>query len=1339
MKKANAITFRYSSFFLAILLMFPGLHVSAQTKPDSASATQVVAVPARITQAIDERQLVTLKGNVHPLARPEFDKGPVPSSQPMQRMMLLLQRSPEQQAALQQLMLEQQSKDSPNFHKWLVPQQFGVEFGPADADIQTVTDWLARQGFQVGRVANGRTVIEFSGNAAQVQSAFHTEIHKFVVNGETRSANVSDPQIPAALATVVQGIVSLHNFPRKTFRRDAGIHKVTRDEHGVPQFTGTTGCGPNGTSQCFFVGPADFAKIYNIPPSLDGTGVTIGIVGDSNIDPNDAIGFRNVFGLTPATAPNIIVDGPDPGISGPIGDEGEGDLDVQVSGMVAPKATIDFVVAEGTLTALGTDIAAFHIIDYNLADVMSESFGSCELGLGTTGVQFYDAVWEEAAAQGTTVMVSAGDNGSASCDNFDTQSLAVNGLAVSGVASTPFNVAVGGTDFDDVGVQSNFWNTTNAAGTLASAKGYIPETTWNDSCAATATSANLATVCAGASATNIVAGSGGPSAFNPKPPWQSGLTPADSSRDVPDVSLFASDGPQSLSLYPLCEADGVPTGAPPSCAASGPFTIGGAGGTSASSPAFAGIMALIVQKMGGGPAGRQGNANFVLYKIAAMAGQSCNSTGQALSGSTCAFNDVTKGNDSVPCAGASANCSSATSANGVLVDPLHTTTAAWTTTTGYDYATGLGSVNVTNLATQWPLAVGSFKATTSSLTLNGGTGTVTITHGASVTARATVAVVSPATGTPTGDVSLLGPQGTINSGINANTLTGATPDTVDLTTTFLPGGSYNVTAHYAGDGTFAPSDSNPVAVVVHPENSRLQMSVVMLDPASGNILNTNATSYPYGSFTFLRFDILNSSANPCQSLVNNGVVTGCAFDAQGAVTATDNGSALNGGTFKINSEGSAEDQALQLTAGTHTLSATYSGDVNYNPVTTPVTEVITVSPAATATTLVANPAAANTGQTVTLTATVVTQSIGVGPSGTITFSTCGTPPCTAVLVPTSSNPNAGTFASSTASLPTIFTAPGTKTITATYAGDANYTGSGPSTAATVTVTQAQIGNFTVSYSPQPLALSSATGAAVPLTVTVTPAGGFTGTVAVTAATLPPGVSCTPSPLNINVVSATAVASQLMCMVTATSTTLTASGTREDRTLDAKAIPPANAIPRATPGKRWWTLSAGTGFAALFLFLLPGGRKKYHAALALGLVCLLSLTMGCGGGGGGGGGTTQTNTVTKLTVTSGKVASGTAFSFSVAVTGGTPTGMVELFDNGTMIGTAATVAGGTATPTAPALSVGTHSISAHYLGDTTTLGSASGTLDLTVTGSTTAAITTTPVASPTAPSINVTIQ
>jgi hypothetical protein len=277
-----------------------------------------------------------------------------------------------------------------------------------------------------------------------------------------------------------------------------------------------------------------------------------------------------------------------------------------------------------------------------------------------------------------------------------------------------------------------------------------------------------------------------------------------------------------------------------------------------------------------------------------------------------------------------------------------------------------------------------------------------------------------------------------------------------------------------------------------------------------------------------------------------------------------------------------------------------------------------------------------------------------------------------------------------------------------------------------------------------ITLSSATGAAVGSTITVTPSNGFTGQVMVTASALPPGVTCPNSPLAITVPGTTAVTGTLNCQVLETSSTLTASNTRKDRLFEAKTIPPTNAMPPATGGKGWWTLSAGTGFAALFLLFLPGGRKKYRAALGLGLVCILSLTIGCSSNGGGViPPPTKTATTTKLTVTNGangRIGSGTAFTFSAAVTGGTPTGQVELFDGSTMIGSAATVSGGTAALTAPAtLPVGTHMISAHYLGDTTTTASASGTLNLTVTGTTTIVITTTPAATPAASPLSVTIQ
>src|SRR5712664_810053 len=847
---------RNSLFILVVIVALAGVRASGQTKPDSSATAQHAAIPARITQAIDEARMVQLKGNVHPLARAEFDQGAVSNATPMKRMMLLLQRSPEQEAALQQLMAEQMSKDSPNFQKWLTPEEFGRRFGPADADIQTVTGWLASQGFTEIKVAPGRNVIEFSGNAGQVRNAFRTDIHKFVVNGENRQANLSDPQIPAALTPVVAGIVSLHNFPMKSMRHTVGAFTRTADGRILPQFTSSSG-------SFFAVGPADFAKIYNIPSSLDGTGGNIAILGFSSIDLTDTHAFRALFGL-PVNDPVVVNNGPDPGFNG---EEGEADLDVQWSGAVAPKATIHYINSEGTVTSDPLFLGAEYVIDNNSDDVMSLSFGQCEASLGNAANAFFNRLWEQAAAQGITVAVSAGDPGSAGCDDFTTAKVATLGLAVSVIASTPFNIAVGGTDFDDVGNQAAFWNqnppapappTANDPVTRLSVKGYIPETTWNDSCAATATP-SLLTTCAGALATNIVGGSGGPRAVYTKPSWPNGLTPADTHRDIPDISLFASDGPKSHSFYVVCQADAV-SNPSTSCASSGPFSFLGVGGTSASAPAFAGIIALIGQSEAAlGRSRRQGNANFVLYKLAQTPSNFCNSSTQPLAPpATCVFYDVTKGNISVPCAGGSPNCSSTTSGtNGVLVTANGTTqTPAFTTGTGYDLATGLGTVNVANLAAAWPTALGTFNGTTTTLLINNSATPAVIPHGTAVTAKVTVAVVAPATGTPTGDVAVLGPSGSIgiNGFCSQCTLSGGT---TTISGVILPGGTYNAKAHYAGDGTFAASDSADVPVVVTKENSALQMGIVTFNINTGSIVSTNATSFSYGSPYILRMDILN--------------------------------------------------------------------------------------------------------------------------------------------------------------------------------------------------------------------------------------------------------------------------------------------------------------------------------------------------------------------------------------------------------------------------------------------------------------------------------------------------
>ena len=1315
--KFISLILRNSLLILTLILALPAFRAAAQSKPDSAAAAQATAIPTRITQAIDETQLVRLQGNVHPLARLEFDRGIVSDATRMKRMMLVLQRSPEQQAALGKFMDEQLSKDSPNYHKWLTPEQFGKQFGPADADIQTVTDWLTRQGFQEIKVGAGRTAIEFSGNVGQVRNAFHTEIHQFNVTGESRQANASDPQVPLALTPVVAGVLTLHNFPRKSMRQTAGAFTRTADGRVVPQFTGNGG-------NFYAVGPADFAKIYNIPASLDGTGQQIAIVADSNINPNDAIAFRNLFGLTPATGPTVILNGPDPGISGPpLGDEGEADLDVQVAGMVAPKATIDLVVSEDTLTAFGIDLSAFYIIDNNIAPVMSESFGNCEAGLGTSGNSFYNKLWEQAAAQGITVMVASGDSGSAGCDNFNTATVATLGLAVSGFASTPFNVAVGGTDFDDVGTQSTFWSSTNGVG-RESALGYIHEMPWNDTCAATATSATLNTVCS--TANNIIGGSGGPSAIYAKPSWQSGITPTgiatgDNHRYVPDVSLFASDGPQSKSFYLVCQADAVPAGSPPSCVP-GPngFSFSGAGGTSASSPAFAAIVALINQNNG-----RQGNANPVLYKIAATANQSCNSSTTPLTGSaTCSFYDITKGNNSVPCAANSTNCSSTTAGtNGVLVSTASPTIPAWTTATGYDLATGLGSVNVTNLATQWPLAVGTFHSTTTSLTVNGATSPVMIAHGTPVTAKVTV--TSTSAGTPTGDVSLIAPTA-VNGGIGDSTLSvGA----VTISKVILPGSGvtpYLLVARYAGDTTFASSTSTPgISVTVSKENSRLQYGIVTL--GSGG--TTNATSVVYGSPYILRMDILNSSAFACQPLQTGGTLTGCAFDATGTVTITDNGSPLDTGTFTINSAGSAEDRPIQLTGGTHNLSATYSGDISYNPVTTPVTDTVTVSQAATTTALATSASTVTTGTNVTLTATIAspTSNSATGTTGTVTFFNGGVQIASPVTV-VPNGVSTTVAAGGTAALTTSFSSMGTKTITATYNGDMNYA---LSSATAITVTVSGTGSLTLAGS----AVTVTAGSNGMSMITVTPSGGFTSAgVPITCPTLPLGVHC--AALSIPVPNANPATGQLPVSVDAPSAQNTmASVTPAKRRLYAAGMIPASG------GRGWWTLSGITGLGAIILVLLPG-RKRFHAALGLGLVCVLSFTLGCSGYSGVGGRGGPVTTTTHITVTSvTKAAAGGTFTFTATVTGGTPTDQVQLLDGGVATGNPVAVSGGTATLTTAALStVGMHSITAHYAGDATyTQASSSLALNVLITGTTQLPIAANPASSNANPTISLTIN
>jgi hypothetical protein len=1076
-----------------------------------AASSQQVSSQSRIVGPVDEGALVALRGNTHPLAQPQFDRGPAPPDLPMARMLLVLKRSPAQEAALEKLLDDQQDLNSPSYHQWLTPDQFGQQFGPSDQDIQTIAAWLRSHGFQVAAPSRGRTVIEFSGTAAQVQQAFHTEIHKFTVNGQDHWANVSDPQIPAALAPVVEGVASLHNFPKRPMYRLAketfkpagvGGANSSNSEFTIP----ASQCAISGN--CYFVGPYDFATIYNVlplwnaTPPIDGTGQTIAILAESNISIGDVENFRSMFGL-PANDPQVIVNGLNPG---QVPDtETEADLDVEWSGAVAKGATIKLVVSAPTTSTAGVDLSAVYAIEKNVAPIISESFGECELFLGNAGNSFQNLIRQQAAAQGITFINSSGDEGSARCDPFSgsTPDPATHGLAVSGLASSPNGVAVGGTDFQNFGpnfsrVASPYWNLNNDANS-ASAKGYIPETTWNSNCT------NNVFVILGAGASpegscnnprlvkSVYTGGGGggrssctvSDGINPsscssgyaKPSWQSAPgVPADGVRDIPDVSLFASSGFMDSS-YIICQADQILPAYQP-CSLSAPFgSFLAIGGTSASAPAFAGILALVNQFTN---SSGLGNANYALYKMASSSVQTSHTCGATLSPSPqCIFYDVTSGTNEVPCATGSPNCDTSNDSDlfGVL--------SGYSAAAGYDLATGLGSVNAFNLAHNW-MGPTTKSMTTLSMSSQNGTSPISITHGQNVNFDIAVAP-SAATGvvslegSPTGSGTVPMASFTLENGVASGT-----------TSALAGGSSYSVKAHYSGNGTYQPSDSGAVTVTVAPEPSKTIITLPIFDPNTGRETGNTPTSVVYGSPMLVRVDVGNSQAS--QTFPEQPVCAPLTCPT-GSITLTDT---VNGFTvslptpatgFVLNSGSFLEVNAVPpfgaalFDGGPHQLTANYPGDNSYLQSTG--TYTFTVTPAPTQMTppflgrpsipaLVGNPI--DIGVTVSATSSFPAQP----PTGTITFYDG-----TALLgVGSLSTQNSGSPfnpAFSTGGISPTFTTSGVHQISASYGGDANFQ---PTNAPAASISILFGTSITASANPTTIGL----GGSVNVTATVTSTG-----------------------------------------------------------------------------------------------------------------------------------------------------------------------------------------------------------------------------------------------------------
>jgi len=676
---------------------------------------------------VDDNDTVVIYGNVHPLANPQNDRGPAPANQKLERMILLLKPRVGAKDSIDSLLAQLHDPSSPQYHQWLTPAQFGARFGIADDDLAEVTAWLTRSGFSIDETAAGRGWINFSGTVGQVERALKTQIHKFEVDGKMHTANAKDPQIPRALADVVGGVVTLHDFGRHPMNH--GFKPVP-----MPEYT-------SGTSH--YLAPADFAKIYNVNPlytaGVNGSGQTIGIVGRTDIALADVQYFRSFFGL-PANDPVFVHNGTDPGDLGG-GEEGEADLDVEWSGAVAQNATIKFVISKSTTTTDGVDLSAQYIVNNNVAKIMSTSFGQCESSMGTTENNFYNNLWSQAATQGITSFVSSGDSGAAGCNGgSDTTG---SGAAVSGLASTPYNVGVGGTQFNDTANPSAYWSSTNNSTNQSSALGYIPEMAWNESGNVTGGS-------------GLWASSGGQSTVYAKPSWQVCVgVPATNARFVPDVALTAAghDG------YLVVQGH--------TSTASG---LGAVGGTSAASPSFAGLMALVNQKT----AASWGNANTKFYALA---------NAQYASGGTVIFHDITSGNNSVP---------------GVT---------GFSCGTGYDAVTGVGTVDANSMVNNWsgtsPTPDFSISASPASVSVaQGANGTSTITT--TVSGGFNSAISLSASGAPAGTTVSFSPTSIAAPGSGTSTMTMA----VGASTA---AGTYTITVTGAG-GSLSRSTSVSLTV-----------------------------------------------------------------------------------------------------------------------------------------------------------------------------------------------------------------------------------------------------------------------------------------------------------------------------------------------------------------------------------------------------------------------------------------------------------------------------------------------------------------------------------------------
>jgi hypothetical protein len=819
-------------------------------------------------------------------------------------MLVMLKRPPEREVALQRFLREVHTPGSPMFHQWLSPEGYGKQFGAKDEDIQTVVAWLQAHGFSVARVTGSRAMIEFSGTAGQVREALHTEIHEYAARGRSFYANDREISIPNDISSRVRNFAPLNTFPLTSYIAPAGKAKLSRGIRGAaPAFTLTVNNAP-----FYALAPEDFATQSDLAPvyaaGTNGSGETIGIIGTTNLNLALVNAYRELFNL-PGEHTQIVVDGEDPGDG--LAPNVEALLDVELSGAVAPSATINFYVAGGQPFQDNLALVALRAVEDDQASVLSLSYGQCEPLLGEAGNQLWAGLWEQAAAQGQTVVVASGDTGPAACldviligQNGDKETF---GLTANGLSSTPWNVSVGGTDFYYSDYASggasiaSLWNQTNDSN-LGSLKAPLPEQPWDDALGfnivpyftvldggAVVESGPVPSNAGGGASSNCSQETQGSPTSLPsciagysKPVWQQGTgVPADGVRDLPDVALFAANGP-NLSAWPICAEPG-------DCAAGATSAVTLVGGTSTSTPAMAGIMALVNQKYG-----RQGQADYTLYALA-----------RQQSG---VFHDITLGTNDVLCLISNPGSLSIPNCTTLYSKPYFSNLYSfgiYPAGTGYDQASGLGSFDANELLSNWDKVV--LLPTTTTLQLS----PTTITHGSPIALTASVGTGS-GSGVPTGDIVLETDPASAMRGNGVIALSGGAAST-NITT--LPGGSYKVLAQYGGDGVFGASTSSPVAVTITPEQSATSLKYVY----SSTVLSP--PTVPFGS-------AVTYEATPTGLSTNSpGLATGSATFMDGSTSAT----------VPLNVNGVATWSPQTLALGSHSVTVSYSGDASYTPST----------------------------------------------------------------------------------------------------------------------------------------------------------------------------------------------------------------------------------------------------------------------------------------------------------------------------------------------------------------------------------------------------------------------